>query len=362
MAVRAARNLVFGAIAVALIVLYAALAAQLWPAVAPAVSEPTPTPTRPVEPVAAPRVPGSIAFVLRGDVYLLKDGRYSPLTSEGRNSQPTLSADGASIIFARTESLDGRRAVDGQVVPARLSFSSIVRKSASGGSEEILLSGLRQRAQNGFHLVSWYLGPALAPDGRRLAIIEDDGDGAADLALFDVSPPPPGVSRGGGQATPRRATALSQGAELADPAWSPDGRTIAVTTYNTDTPGILLWAVDRPGTATRLRLPEGEAYRPSYSPDGKWLIYTLRSQGRNDLHAFELGTQRDVALTSDGRSWNGVFSPDGKWVTFLRERSGSVDLYAMELGDALGGGVAREPIKLTQGEGIDGASRPAWGP
>lgn len=34
MAVRAARNLVFGAIAVALIVLYAAIAAQLWPAVA----------------------------------------------------------------------------------------------------------------------------------------------------------------------------------------------------------------------------------------------------------------------------------------------------------------------------------------
>lgn len=357
------RDLIFGGAAMGLVVLYAWLGSQLIGTVVPASSSPTPRPTRPVEQTGVPRVPGALAFVLRGDVYVLRDGRYAPLTSEGRNSQPFLSADGATLYFARQEEIDGRRASDGQLVHARLAYSSIVRKPAAGGSEEVVLNGLRQRRADGLHAVSWFLGPALAPDGRRLAVTEDDGDGAADLELVTIP------TQAAAPQTPARPTAsarpavafLSQGADLADPAWAPDGRTLAVTTYTTAVPGILLWSADRLGVAERLdELPDGEAYRPSYSPDGRWLTYTLRRGGRNDVHAYELSTDRDVALTSDGRSWNGVFSPDGKWIAFLREREGAIDLYAMELGDALAGGAPRSALKLTRGEGIDGASRPSW--
>jgi len=34
----------------------------------------------------------------------------------------------------------------------------------------------------------------------------------------------------------------------------------------------------------------------------------------------------------------------------------------MDLGTALEGGAPREALKLTHGEGLDGASRPSWGP
>ncbi len=355
------RDLIFGVVAIALVALYAWAASLLSPAVGlPNASEPTPTPTRPAEQTGVPRVPGAIAFVLRGDVYVVRDGRYAPLTSEGRNSQPALSADGSTLYFARREEIDGKRVVEGALVNARLAYSSIVRKPAAGGPEEIVLNGLRQRSAAGQHLVSWYLGPAVSADGRRLALFEDDGDGAADLEVvtFPTATAAPGTPR----PTPRPAVAvLSQGADLADAAWSPDGRTIAVTSYNTDTPGILLWAADRVGAAQRLAdLPPGDGYRPSYSADGKWLVYTLRHDGRNDVHAYELATKTDVALTEDGRSWSGVLSPDGAWLAFLRERNGTIDLYAMELADALGGGRPKDAIKLTRGEGIDGASRPSW--
>ncbi|MBI4349217.1 MAG: PD40 domain-containing protein, partial [Elusimicrobia bacterium] len=222
-------------------------------------------------------------------------------------------------------------------------------------------NGLRQRSAGGQHLVSWYIGPAVSADGRRLALFEDDGDGAADLEVVTfaaATAAPPGPPR----PTPRPTVAvLSQGADLADAAWSPDGRTIAVTTYNTDTPGILLWAADRVGSAQRLSgLPQGDAYRPSYSADGRWLVYTLRRDGRNDVHAYDLVAKTDIALTDDGRSWSGVLSPDGTWLAFLRERNGTIDLYAMALGDALTGGRPHDAVKLTRGEGIDGSSRPSW--
>lgn len=355
------RDLIFAVVAAALVVLYTWGVSLLAPAAGiPVSTSPTPLPTRSAEQTGVPRVPGAIAFVLRGDVYVLRDGRYAPLTSEGRNSQPALSSDGATLYFVRREEIDGKRISEGALVNARLGFSSIVRKPAGGGAEEILLNGLRQRSANGQHLVSWYIGPAVAPDGRRFAVFEDDGDGAADLEV--VTLPAAAPATGSPRPTARPTVAVfSQGADLADAAWSPDGRTIAVTSYNTDTPGILLWNAERPGTAQRVSgLPEGDVYRPSYSPDGKWLIYTLRRGSRNDLQAYEISTKRVVDLTDDGRSWAGVFSPDGAWIAFLRERNGTIDLYAMELGDALGGGAPKNLIKLTRGEGIDGASRPSW--
>jgi len=340
------RDLVFGALAVALVALYVAAGSRIAPALDPA-SSPTPTPTKPVERVEAPRLDGTLAFAIRGDVYVLSGGGYVPLTSEGRSYQPSISPDGRSVIFARTEEIDGKRIVDGQVVPAHLRFSNIVRKDARGGAETIVANGLI-RAASGFHQVTWFDAPALSPDGKRIAVVADAGDGHSELSLLDAQ-------------SGSRAALLSQGSDLADPAWSPDGATIAVTSYTLGAPRLLLVSADGKSSRQVKVGAEGDAYRPAYSPDGSWLLYTLRHDGMNDLHAVPTTGGRDVALTTGGKSWNGVFSPDGKQVAFLRERDGVIDLYAMDLADALSGGSPRPAVKLTRGEGVDGASRPAWG-
>ncbi len=342
------RELIFGAIALSLFAVYAAFGSQLYASVGPSVV-PTPMPTVPRTEVPAPKVPGTLAFAIQGDIFVIRDGLMNHQTAEGRSQQPALSSDGRIVLFARRGQIDGRsRLSTGQIVNARLGFADIVSKPSSGGQETLLVQGLRRRdAVGGFHEVSWYLSPSLSPDGRRLAFVEDDGGGAADLVVMDLGT--------------RRRTILSQGSDLADAAWSPDGRSIVTTSYNTDTPGFVIWASDRAGIGQRLtKLPEGEAYRASYSPDGRSLVYTLRVGARNDVHVVEIASGRDVALTTDGRSWNGVLSPDGRWVSFMREQGGVIDLYAMELGDALTGGAAKPAIKLTKGQGIDGASRPAW--
>jgi Tol biopolymer transport system component len=345
------RELVFAGLAAVLVVLYLGFGLRFGPAFLPPES-PTPTPTKPVSLVPLPTSPnvnvsGTIAFALRGDVYVLSGKGYVPLTSDGRSHQPSISSDGHTIFFARIEEIDGKRNVDGQVVPAHLRFSNVVSRSSEGGGETVLVNGLI-RAADGFHVVTWFDSPAVSPDGKRIAVVADNGTGSSDLQVFDAQ-------------TGKLIAGLSQGSNLADPAWSPDGKTIAVTSYSLGTPRILLVPADGRASSP-VTTPAGEPYRAAYSPDGKWLVYTLRHEGKNDLHAMQMtGTPRDVVLTTDGKSWNGVFSPDGKQLAFLRERDGVIDLYSMDLGEALSGGSAKSAIKLTRGEGIDGASRPAWG-
>ena len=341
------RDLIFGTLAVVLLVAYIVLGQRLSPFLLTGAAA-TPTPPRPTGQVAAPTVGGTIAFVLRGDVFVLRGGKYASLTEEGRSQTPALSADGQTLYFARVEEIDGKSQVDGQVVNARLGYSNIVRKSVSGGAEDVVVSGL-VRSANGFHQVHWYLAPAVSPDGRRIAVIEADPDGSADLVLFDL--------------TTKKPTPLSQGADWADPSWSPDGKMLVVTAYDNGQPTLLLKPADGVARSTALKgLPGGEPYRPSFSPDGRWIVYTLRHDGKNDLHAYEMATSRDVALTSDGQSWNPAFSPDGSQVAFLRATSFTVDLWVMDLGGALTtGGAPKGSQKITNGEGVNGSDRPSWG-
>jgi WD40 repeat protein len=344
------RELVFAGIAAVLFVLYLGIGLRVGPAFIPP-SSPTPTPSKPVSlvplPSAAVNVSGTIAFALRGDVYVLSGRGYVPLTSDGRSHQPSVSSDGRTVFYTRVEEIDGKRLVDGQVVPAQLRFSNVVSTNSDGGTQTVVINGL-VRSPDGFHVVTWFDNPAVSPDGKLIAAVADDGRGFSDLGLYDA-------------VTGKQTAPLSQGSNFADPAWSPDGKTVAVTSYTLGTPRLLLVPVDGK-TAIPVTTPGGEPYRASYSPDGSWLVYTLRHEGKNDLHAIQTGASpKDFALTNDGSSWNGVFSPDGKQLAFLREKDGVIDLYAMDLGDALTGGSPKTALKLTRGEGIDGASRPAWG-
>jgi WD40 repeat protein len=123
-------------------------------------------------------------------------------------------------------------------------------------------------------------------------------------------------------------------------AFSPDGRTLAVT--NRGRAGAKLFLFDLPGRKLRKTVPLGEtgAYPPAFSPDGKWVAVPtlLMPEDAGDaalaedlpqpqIHLVEVaaGTVRETLVAPQGFPSAACFSPDGK--TLATSGSGRVLLW-----------------------------------
>jgi TolB protein len=73
------------------------------------------------------------------------------------------------------------------------------------------------------------------------------------------------------------------------------------------------------------------AFAPRWSPDGKWVLYSMASGGNTDIYKIASdGASPAVRLTnSPGIDIGGSFSPDGMRITFESDRSGNQQVYVM---------------------------------
>src|SRR5262245_54983653 len=79
------------------------------------------------------------------------------------------------------------------------------------------------------------------------------------------------------------------------PAWSPDGKWIAVAMYGS------IWKVD-PDSGTAFELSYNRKYHssPSWSPDGKWIVYTADDDGSTiQLEIVNVQNGERKAMTRD---------------------------------------------------------------
>lgn len=81
------------------------------------------------------------------------------------------------------------------------------------------------------------------------------------------------------------------------------------------------------------------------------VVYTTLRPQNLDLYLFE-GPDQEARRIRDHPAvdYNATFSPDGRWLVFTSERSGNPELWAMEVG---AGG---EPFPLTRNEALDDAA------
>ncbi len=127
------------------------------------------------------------------------------------------------------------------------------------------------------------------------------------------------------------------------PEWSPDGESIVVSLHGS------LWQVD-PGTGIAAELTYNGRYHssPTYSPDGKWIIYTADENHRRiQLEVLNVETGESRHLTDDEHLYlDPVFSPDGSCVAYVSSRpNGYFNIYMRPFRE---GAWAGPPVALTQ--------------
>ena len=142
-----------------------------------------------------------------------------------------------------------------------------------------------------------------------------------------------------------------------DPAFSPDGRSIAFVRGATR-PELFLMRSDGGGVKRLVRWRDGGGFAPSWSPDGSRIVFVSFT----NLKTIRPERTAAVALSTpngwfyDGPSW----SPDGRSLVFTGDPFGGIDEGNVLRIVAEGGRRPRELVPV----GADGsvAQHPAWSP
>ncbi len=186
--------------------------------------------------------------------------------------------------------------------------------------------------------------PALSPDGTQVVF-------RALNALW--------VLTIGGKA----AKLVSDGFWVCDPAWSPDGRTLA---YTTDRAGKLdIWLRDMPtGAERKLTAHKDAALSAAWSRDGKAIAF-LDQNG--SLHTVEVASGRIAQVF--GAIWEPgkpTWSPDGKTLALAafkpysaRFREGLSEILTVDLAT---GSATYQPVFPDKSLGTRGDDGPVWSP
>ncbi len=121
------------------------------------------------------------------------------------------------------------------------------------------------------------------------------------------------------------------------PAWSPDGRRVAFTSFVSGLPRIyeldLVTGRERQVPAPR----NGDYITPAYAPDGETLAFAITgSSGRSGLYTYNVARECCFTTLIEGRSedLSPTFSPDGRRIAFMSNRlgTGAPQIYMMPAG------------------------------
>ena len=138
------------------------------------------------------------------------------------------------------------------------------------------------------------------------------------------------------------------------PAWTPDGRSIAFTSFR-DGGGAHIYTVDVSTRQIRPLVLMGDfATGASYAPDGLRFLFSASLEDNTDVYLSQADGSAGRRLTeARGIDISASWSPDGKRVAFVSERAGTPQIFTMS---ADGADVRRLTFQGNYNQ------EPAWSP
>jgi Tol biopolymer transport system component len=206
------------------------------------------------------------------------------------------------------------------------------------------------------------VGPALSPDGKRIAFLSERSVFSIDLFIADA-------------ATGKTLHKLTSTAT--DPhysslqfiysagAWDAASRRLAVATVTSGRPALVIFNADSGKREQEIKLTEvDEVFNPTWSPDGRSIAFTGMSRGLTDLFVYDLEQSATRQLTKDPYAdLQPVWAPDGSRIAFATDRfSSKLDVldigpYRLALIDPQDGKITQVGA-FTTGKNIN----PQWAP
>lgn len=118
---------------------------------------------------------------------------------------------------------------------------------------------------------------------------------------------------------------------LMSPSWSPDGKELVYVSFETGRPAIFRQKL---GDASREQLTNfrGLNGAPAWSPDGRKLALVLSKDGNPEIYTFDLASRQFTRLTNHfAIDTEPNWTPDGKAIVFTSDRGGSPQVYKLTL-------------------------------